>query len=452
HIDVAMLGATLAIAALQTSEYFGTGNDPKKLGSAHPRNAPYQAFQAQDGYFGMAAGNNNLWHLVCDVVECDELKADERFLNPTLRAQNQLELKNMLEAIFTQQSVAHWLEAFNAVGVPCSPINTYSQALADPQVEYMGWVQDLTLANGVATKTFASPLRINNETKPLRMRPPELGEHTDEVLAELGLAANKPDMADPQDSSSVLLVEQQEDILTLTLNRPDSANALNPELVEALLEQITQAQGVRLCVIRANGRNFCAGFDLSELEALSDGDLLLRFLRVETLLQAVHHAPFPVVALAQGHAMGAGADLFAACWQRIASPNTKFRMPGWQFELALGTRRLTRLIGSDAARDMLIDSKTVLAEAGLASGLVSEVVEADGWEAKVAALAQRARSLPDNALQQMLALTIDDSRSDDMAAIVATAGQPGLKRRILDYKVRLKTPKPLSLIGRGAKE
>lgn len=185
HIDVAMLGATMAIAALQTSEYFGTGNDPQKLGSAHPRNAPYQAFRCSDGYFGMAAGNNNLWHLVCDVVERDELKRDSRFLNPVARAQNQTALKELLETIFIKQTGEHWLEAFNAVGVPCSPINSYSEALADPQVEHMGWVHDMTLSNGVETKTFGPALRINNETFEINRRPPELGEHTIEILAEI---------------------------------------------------------------------------------------------------------------------------------------------------------------------------------------------------------------------------------------------------------------------------
>jgi crotonobetainyl-CoA:carnitine CoA-transferase CaiB-like acyl-CoA transferase len=185
HIDVAMLGATMAIAALQTSEYFGTGNDPQKLGSAHPRNAPYQAFRCSDGYFGMAAGNNNLWHFVCDVVEREELKSDDRFLNPVLRAQNQTVLRELLEAIFMQQTGEYWLEAFNAVGVPCSPINSYSEALADPQVEHMGWVQDMTLSNGVETKTFGPALRINNEAAGINRRPPELGEHTEEILAEI---------------------------------------------------------------------------------------------------------------------------------------------------------------------------------------------------------------------------------------------------------------------------
>ena len=182
NIDVSMLGTALAVAALQTSEFFGTGKDPRKLGSAHPRNAPYQAFRAEDGYFGMAAGNNSLWHHVCDVVARPELKDDERYLTPALRAANQTVLRETLEAVFTTKPVAHWLEAFAAAGVPCSPINSYSQALGDPQVAYMGWIQELTLPNGKETKTFGSPLRINGETLAVRSRPPGLGEHTEDIL------------------------------------------------------------------------------------------------------------------------------------------------------------------------------------------------------------------------------------------------------------------------------
>ncbi|MEL7157056.1 MAG: CoA transferase [Actinomycetota bacterium] len=186
HIDVSMLGTTLAVGALQTSEYFGTGTDPRKLGSAHPRNAPYQAFEAADGHFGMAAGNNSLWALVCEVVERPDLVNDERYTDPTRRAANQEALRDTLEAIFRTRPVEHWLAAFGDVGVPASPINSYSEALADPQVEHMGWVQDLELPNGVATKTFGPALRVNDQATPIRSGPPALGQHTDEVLAELG--------------------------------------------------------------------------------------------------------------------------------------------------------------------------------------------------------------------------------------------------------------------------
>ena len=190
HIDVPMLGATLAIAALQTSEYFGTGRDPVKLGSAHPRNAPYQAFAARDTYFGMAAGNNALWRSVCEVVGMPELEKDERYLTTTLRAQHQTALRETLEAVFKQHDATHWIEQFRQAGVPCAPINTYSQVLADEQVEHMQWVQTVELPNGVSTRTFVSPVRFCGETLGIRRRPPALGEHNDELLSQTGTEVN----------------------------------------------------------------------------------------------------------------------------------------------------------------------------------------------------------------------------------------------------------------------
>lgn len=181
HIDVPMFGCTLGIAALQTSEYFGNGRSPVKLGSAHPRNAPYQAFQAGDGYFAIAAGNHKLWIDVCRVVGMPELAADPRFVSTTDRARHQGALKDILETVFTQQPVAHWIDAFNAAGVPHARINDYAAALADPQTAYMEWVQPLTLPNGQQTRTFASPIRLNGKGFPIRRTPPALGEHTEEI-------------------------------------------------------------------------------------------------------------------------------------------------------------------------------------------------------------------------------------------------------------------------------
>lgn len=185
HIDVPMLGATLGIAALQTSEFFGSGKDPVPLGSAHPRNAPYQAFQCEDGYFGMAAGNNALWLAVCRVVEMPELAQDPRFETTSLRAANQDALRELLEAKFLKEPAEVWLARFREAGVPCAPINSYSQVLADEQVEHMQWVQPIELPNGVKTRTFASPVRFDGQAAPIRLRPPGLGEHNDEVFSAL---------------------------------------------------------------------------------------------------------------------------------------------------------------------------------------------------------------------------------------------------------------------------
>ncbi len=183
HIDVSMLGATLGIAALQTSQYFGTGVNPEKLGSAHPRNAPYQVFRCRDGYFGMAAGNNSLWSAVCTTVGREDLLNDDRFSSTTLRAGNQGVLRDLLEAIFADDDAAVWLDRFRKAGVPCAPINTYSDVLADEQVQHMEWVRDIELPNGVSTRTFVSPIRFDGRTAEVARRPPALGEHNDEVLA-----------------------------------------------------------------------------------------------------------------------------------------------------------------------------------------------------------------------------------------------------------------------------
>jgi len=189
HVDISMLGATLGIAALQTSQFFGTGVDPVKLGSAHPRNAPYQVFRCQGGYFGMAAGNDSLWKSVCDVIGRPDLHADARFANTGLRAANQEALRDILEDIFAGADAATWLHKFRQAGVPCAPINNYSDVLADPQVDHMQWVQDLTLPNGAQTRTFASPIRFDGHTAPVSRRPPALGEHNAEILAELSARA-----------------------------------------------------------------------------------------------------------------------------------------------------------------------------------------------------------------------------------------------------------------------
>ena len=185
HIDISMLGAALGIAALQTSEYFGTGRDPGKLGSAHSRNAPYQAFKAKDGYYAMAAGNDGLFKSAAGVLGRPELTADPRFASTALRAQNQAALREIVEVESARFGAEEILARFRAAGVPCAPINTYSSVLQDEQVRHMQWVQDITLPSGKKTRTFASPLRFTGKGFPIVRDPPALGQHNDEVLAAL---------------------------------------------------------------------------------------------------------------------------------------------------------------------------------------------------------------------------------------------------------------------------
>jgi len=237
-----------------------------------------------------------------------------------------------------------------------------------------------------------------------------------------------------QSSDPNLIIEQQDDVISFTLNNPAKGNCLSPDIVEGLIDTLEGAKNPRMATIRGNGKHFCTGFDLSDIEDLSDGDLLWRFVRIEILLQKVHKLPFPIVAFAQGQVVGAGADLFTSCWRRVATAGARFRMPGWNFELALGTRRLQQTIGTDNAREMLIDTRSVSAIEARDFGLVTDIAESEQWSGMTSALKDRACALPPFASREMLRLTSPDTDDLDLAAVVRTSGRPGLKKRILDYR------------------
>ncbi len=185
HIDMSLYGSNLAFSALQTSEYFGTGKDPVRMGSSHPRNSPYQAYAAADGHFMLAAGNNKLFAALCEAIDRPDLKSDARFVEIGDRAANQKELSAILEPILAGQNVDHWVKTLRPLGIPCEPINSYGAALNDPLVDHYGWVQPLTLPNGFQTKTFASPLVVRDEECPIRRTAPLLDGDRQDILDEL---------------------------------------------------------------------------------------------------------------------------------------------------------------------------------------------------------------------------------------------------------------------------
>jgi crotonobetainyl-CoA:carnitine CoA-transferase CaiB-like acyl-CoA transferase len=184
YIDCSMLGAVLGIAALQHSDYFCTSVPPRRLGSAHPQNAPYQGFDAADGSFVLAAGNQQLWHELCIAVGNPDLENDPRFGTQELRAKNQLQLAELLQSIFAERHRAEWLSAFDARGIPCAPVNDFSEIFADPHVESMGLVHELQLPNAVKMKTVGFPVSMTGYSFGIRRPPPPLGKHTEEVFGE----------------------------------------------------------------------------------------------------------------------------------------------------------------------------------------------------------------------------------------------------------------------------
>ena len=184
HIDCSMLGSLLGICALQTSEYFGNRKAPEKLGSAHSRNAPYQAFQASDTFFVIAAGNDKLWGEVCEAVEMEHLKNDVRFKTQSDRAENQNQLSEILTKKFLKHDTKYWLKEMDKRKVPCAPINNFETILNDKHIKHMEIVKPITLPNGSKTYSVTFPVSIKGvETKDLKI-PPKLGEHNEEIISE----------------------------------------------------------------------------------------------------------------------------------------------------------------------------------------------------------------------------------------------------------------------------
>jgi enoyl-CoA hydratase len=234
-----------------------------------------------------------------------------------------------------------------------------------------------------------------------------------------------------------LSVTRRGAVLRVELARPEKANALSAGMVEALHALLDEAyaEDTSALVFEAQGANFCAGFDLSELDSCSEGDLALRFIRIEWLLQRIHHAPFETAALAQGKAYGAGADLLCACDRRIADTTTEFRFPGPLFGLVLGAGRLAARVGPEEAQRLLGGASPMPGDRALRCGLVSELAPRSTWPDILEGLP--GPRIERGTFAALRARTTPDSRAADMMALVQSAARPGIRSRLIDYRSKI---------------
>lgn len=233
-------------------------------------------------------------------------------------------------------------------------------------------------------------------------------------------------------------VETIGEIATLWLNRAERGNALGPDIVDALDTALgtALAAGTRLIILRARGRNFCTGLDLADLDTASDGDLALRILRIELLLQKIHGLPVTTMAIAGGRVFGAGADLFAVCDHRLALPGTSFVFPGPAFGLVLGTARLARLVGDGRARRLLLAGEAVDATQAADIGLATAVPAEEDIPTAIEAARRAAIRLDTTTVAALHGRTRFADDAGDLAALARSVARPGLKDRIQAYRAR----------------
>jgi len=237
-----------------------------------------------------------------------------------------------------------------------------------------------------------------------------------------------------------VLVSQAGDITTLTLNQPDSLNAFSEDLVDALTRALDKLETnpPRLVVFRANGKGFSGGMDLSGLDAATDGDILLRLVRIEQLLQRVRHATFATTALVHGPCYGAAADLVLACRQRVASADAKFLMPGLRFGIVLGTRRLRDTIGEVNAYQLLDRIKPFNAEEACETGFITQLAEVENWTDVVNNAHRNLAGFSNIAYANRTNSLTPDTRASDMQALVTSIAEGSVKQRMLDYVSEVK--------------
>jgi crotonobetainyl-CoA:carnitine CoA-transferase CaiB-like acyl-CoA transferase len=185
-IDVCLFEAGVSLAVWEAGRYFGNGEIPKPLGSAHQTQAPYQALRARDGFFTVGATSNKTWEACCEVFGLPDLKTDPRFAKPHVRHQNRRELIPLIEAVTEKRPAKEWVDALNEAGVPCGLLQTYDQVFNDPHLNAREFFPDAPHAKLGPVKQIGSPMRLSETPPRIAHAGPLLGEHSAEVLAEVG--------------------------------------------------------------------------------------------------------------------------------------------------------------------------------------------------------------------------------------------------------------------------
>ena len=190
-IDLSLFETQLAVLANQASNALVSGQDPPRQGNTHPNIVPYQPFEAADQPLIIAIGNDRQFGRLAEICGAPEWTSDPRFATNGARVAHRAELVPLIAACIATRPAADWLAQLEAAGIPAGPINRISQALGDPQAEFRHVVRRFGAGRLGEVPTVGSPLRFDGERADADLPPPALGEHTDEVLAGVGLGASE---------------------------------------------------------------------------------------------------------------------------------------------------------------------------------------------------------------------------------------------------------------------
>ncbi len=186
RVEVSLLESVVGWLANVAMNYLVSGELPRRYGNAHPNVVPYQAFATTDGWVAIGVGNDAQFRRFCDVIGRPELADDPRFKTNSDRVINRDALIPILEAVFKTRTTDEWIEALTAAELPCGPINTLDRVFQHPQVLHRRMVEEIEHPTAGRIKLVGIPYKFSETPLAIRRHPPTLGEHTEEVLRELG--------------------------------------------------------------------------------------------------------------------------------------------------------------------------------------------------------------------------------------------------------------------------
>lgn len=187
HLDISLFDSQLGWLANVASNYLISGKLPKRHGNAHPNIVPYQSFQSSDGWFAIAVGNDRQFERLCAVLDRLEFASDEKFKTNAARVQNRDELIEMFKPVFRADSTAVWLKKLEESQIPCGPINDFEQVFGMPAVAERDMLIEMDHPTIGKLPLVGSPLKMSETPVEYKSPPPLMGEHTQEILQELGL-------------------------------------------------------------------------------------------------------------------------------------------------------------------------------------------------------------------------------------------------------------------------